>query len=299
MDLLDQPRRALAPRNREDSIPAQVKGKSDNMGKEQAVEAAANGPRRGAFQDKSNVTSAVGKDAKEVAGKKGLIKDKKPAISRQPLRPQSSTSIALPAKKPTRGGVQKINVYEDKKRKSPERAAAIANAVARSKEQLAKRPSASRRPVEPSSDDAEPDLPAYSDHPTSSIDYPSKEHDNETESEDESSEDYDENAENREVPTETFTDEEASQDEDEEYATARSRPSDNTTGVTTTFNIPKLSKADEELMERACKEYEGVEDPEESVDIRMVTEYGEEIFEYMRELEVCNNCNFYFMRMVN
>jgi len=77
------------------------------------------------------------------------------------------------------------------------------------------------------------------------------------------------------------------------YTTAHSYRShgDNTTGGVTTLVAPKvtthaqkeLEAARQFVLERVTEE----EEQEEAWDVSLVAEYGEEIFEYMRELEVC------------
>jgi hypothetical protein len=91
-------------------------------------------------------------------------------------------------------------------------------------------------------------------------------------------------------------------DEDEEeeyydadgYTTARSLRSrgDNTTGGVTLVLAPRITAKSQRELEaarqyvEANKSQEDIED--EQWDTSMVAEYGEEIFEYMRELEVCD-----------
>ena len=92
---------------------------------------------------------------------------------------------------------------------------------------------------------------------------------------------------------EEYWDDEAEENYDEEgYATARSFKSrgDNTTGGATTVLFPKVNQktrkeiaAAKELIE-GSKTAEELED--EAWDTTMVAEYGEEIFSYMKDLEV-------------
>lgn len=257
------------------------------MAKTQALkapEANSSGPRRAAFGDKSNVAKNVPIGAKGVKANidmkvnaVSVQQTKKPVqTSRQPLRP-SGSSIAVPPKNhASRAGVKKIDVYEDKKKKSPERAAAIVSALARTQEQA--KPAGPRRLIGKKQED----IPQFSD----AVQQP---YDKDDVSEDEGSEeDYDEEQENKYKTSELVSDEEVSQDEDDEedgYSTARSRPSD-TTNVTAALAVPRMSKADIQKLEAAKKQYAGLEDEDETYDIRMVTEYGDEIFAYMQELEV-------------
>lgn len=74
-------------------------------------------------------------------------------------------------------------------------------------------------------------------------------------------------------------------DDESDYTTAAK--GDNTTGVTLALPlVPKwTSQAKKEL--QSVQEKFDYYDEEDEGDISMVAEYGEEIFEYMRELEVC------------
>lgn len=94
---------------------------------------------------------------------------------------------------------------------------------------------------------------------------------------------------------EEYWDEDDDEDlyDEQGYTTAHSFRShgDNTTTGATTLLVPKVTSRIQEELEEA-KFY--VEDnrlqddiDEEEWDVSMVAEYGEEIFEYMRELEVC------------
>lgn len=93
-------------------------------------------------------------------------------------------------------------------------------------------------------------------------------------------------------PEEYWDDEDDDNDEDDGYATARSYRSrgDNTTGGATTVLFPKYNqKVKRELatakqIVEATRTKEDIED--EYWDTSMVAEYSDEIFEYMRELEV-------------
>lgn len=93
-------------------------------------------------------------------------------------------------------------------------------------------------------------------------------------------------------PEEYWDDEDDDNDEDDGYATARSYRSrgDNTTGGTTTVLFPKYNQKVKRELEmakqivEATRTKEDIED--EYWDTSMVAEYSDEIFEYMRELEV-------------
>ncbi|KAI9824992.1 MAG: hypothetical protein M1819_000621 [Sarea resinae] len=92
---------------------------------------------------------------------------------------------------------------------------------------------------------------------------------------------------------EEYWDDEAEEEEYEDgYTTARSFRSrgDNTTGGATTVLLPKLNSKVKKELDAAKIFVESLRTPEEiedeSWDTSMVAEYGEEIFEYMKELEM-------------
>lgn len=107
-------------------------------------------------------------------------------------------------------------------------------------------------------------------------------------------------------PEEYWDDEEEVETYDEEgYTTARSFKSrgDNTTGGATTVLFPKVNQkvkreiaAAKDLVE-GTRTAEDIED--ETWDTSMVAEYGEEIFEYMRELEVSASPYFLWQSLIN
>lgn len=98
-------------------------------------------------------------------------------------------------------------------------------------------------------------------------------------------------------PEEYWDDEEDNYEEDD-YVTAPSHRyrSDNTTGGHTTVLFPKFNqKAKRELVaaKQIVESTRTMEDWEDELwDTSMVAEYGDEIFQYMRELEVCLNRGF-------
>ena len=69
-------------------------------------------------------------------------------------------------------------------------------------------------------------------------------------------------------------------------AGARSRHGDNTTGVTTQVMVPKWTSKARNEISRLNQHYAALQDEDEEADISMVAEYGDDIFAYMRELEV-------------
>lgn len=93
-------------------------------------------------------------------------------------------------------------------------------------------------------------------------------------------------------PEEYWDDEDDENEEDDGYVTARSYRSrgDNTTGGATTVLFPKYNQKIKREIAMAKELVEGNRTPEdiedEEWDTSMVAEYGDEIFEYMREMEV-------------
>lgn len=90
-------------------------------------------------------------------------------------------------------------------------------------------------------------------------------------------------------PEEYWEEEEEDNYDDDGYVTARSR-GDNTTGGATIDLFPKTSRAvrqELEIAARVVKATQTIDEiQEESWDTSMVAEYGDEIFDYMRHLEV-------------
>lgn len=99
--------------------------------------------------------------------------------------------------------------------------------------------------------------------------------------------------------SEEYWDEEEDEDlyDEQGYTTAHSFRShgDNTTTGATTLLVPRVTSQIEEELEEAkfFVEDNRLQDDidEEEWDVSMVAEYGEEIFQYMRELEVCRPGN--------
>ncbi|KAM3422880.1 hypothetical protein BST61_g362 [Cercospora zeina] len=91
------------------------------------------------------------------------------------------------------------------------------------------------------------------------------------------------------------------EDDDQDYMTARSFGiSDQTQDLTTIFNPQHTKKALVEIVEakehvEATRTAEDIED--EQWDTSMVAEYGEEIFEYMREMETRMSPNPFYMEL--
>ncbi|KAG6034009.1 hypothetical protein E4U41_006726 [Claviceps citrina] len=106
-------------------------------------------------------------------------------------------------------------------------------------------------------------------------------------------------------PEESWDDDDEDEDyddQDQAYTTAHSFRSQNMTtgGVTTILAPPITSKIRRELDEAKLEvqQTRSLDDIEEEMwDVSMVAEYGEEIFEYMRELEVKMQPNPHYMEM--
>jgi hypothetical protein len=96
----------------------------------------------------------------------------------------------------------------------------------------------------------------------------------------------------RAEPEEYWEEEEEENYEEEGYVTARSFPSrgENTTGGATTVLFPQVNQKVKREIEAAKQLVEAERTPEEiedeCFDTSMVAEYGEDIFDYMKDLEV-------------
>jgi hypothetical protein len=106
----------------------------------------------------------------------------------------------------------------------------------------------------------------------------------------------------RPVEPEEYWDEEEDDNEEEEgYVTARSFRSkgDNTTGGTTAVLFPCMNQRARKEIAAATQLVEATRTPEEvedeSFDTSMVAEYGDEIFDYMKQLEVKMLPNAHYM----
>lgn len=102
-------------------------------------------------------------------------------------------------------------------------------------------------------------------------------------------------------PEEYWDDEDDENYEEEGYVTARSFRSkgDNTTGGTTAVLFPQVNNRVRKEISAAKQLVEATRSPEEmedeSYDTSMVAEYGDEIFDYMRQLEVKMLPNAHYM----
>lgn len=277
---------------------------------------------RRAFGDVSNVAKPVvaskgqKENATEKPGKVVLhpkeqiaVRDaiSKPA-QRNAIRAASATATSTLAKQPMGGPprrvVKKTAVYEDK-RPSPPKAKSRSPRgrvsprgkngaiIRRESRQIGPiQPAAKTAPVAqaPALKKTKSDIPTFSDQPSQTYLR------GETASVAVTEEEYDEDAtdvEDFRTPTAAITDDEEydydEEEDEEEYSSARSRPAgDNTTtNVTQTVHLlPKYTAEDKKKLTAASKEYSGI-DEDDMWDITMVAEYGDDIFEYMKELEVC------------
>ena len=96
-------------------------------------------------------------------------------------------------------------------------------------------------------------------------------------------------------------DEEDYDDQDQAYTTAHSfRSRDYTSGGATTVLAPRVTAKIQRELEEARIEVETTRSPddieEELWDVSMVAEYGDEIFEYMRKLEVCDVMYYFHLQ---
>ncbi|KAA8912863.1 cyclin-like protein [Sphaerosporella brunnea] len=324
-----RPTRSTRPRQDENVAALQQKSKSSVISKgEKAVggglKAAA---RRSVFADVSNkVAMSKTTDSKENA--KGAIvvpeQDcKAKAISKPAQRASGLKNAAanihevVPSRQAgPRRNTRKTAVYEDKKpnvrRRSPKRPSpkVSRDAITKRGDQL---PSvrhngfAVQAPIGPIArvKKVKEDEPVYSDQQPHLFDRPyvEDEDDNVAEAE------YDDDATEAEeavvaidekarfnADVEAVTDYEVDTEAgSEDYTTTRPRPGDETTGVTTQILAPKwTSKAREEIA-KLNKQFVGFYDEDEKADISMVAEYGDEIFDYMRELEKKLTPNAHYM----
>lgn len=87
-------------------------------------------------------------------------------------------------------------------------------------------------------------------------------------------------------PTEVISDYESDEGEDDESDYTAAVKGDNTTGVTLALPlVPRWTAQAKKELQTVQKAFDYYDEEDEG-DISMVAEYGEEIFEYMRELEV-------------
>ncbi|KAH8146263.1 uncharacterized protein LAJ45_09705 [Morchella importuna] len=277
-------------------------------------------PRRTAFGDVSNTVKNVSEAARHIKGsitidEKQIIQKTSGAISRPAQRSVKNIPSAVQASHvPTSRNVRKPAVYQDKRpspiRPSPKRTSppkVSRDAVAKKESQYiqaTRQNGATKAISRPLSSllNSKHGLPkdeaaVHSDqHPNLYSGYIDEEDDDnngveieEYEEDDYASDDNEERLEGGKLRVrsrnEVISDVESDEGEDDEDFTAAVR-GDNTTGVT--FPLPLVprwtSQAKKEL--QAVGQQFSAYDEEDEGDISMVAEYGEEIFEYMRELEI-------------
>jgi len=318
-----RPARAVRPRHDENAVPT-VKATTLK-----AVAAKETGPVKGeakrkAFGDVSNVAKQVTATTKSSGltekASKIVLKEKdqiavknalaKPA-QRGPLRSTASasqtatatttsttTTSALPKTSvpgPARRVVKKTEVYADKRPSPPKPAAA----KALSPKKVKKSPkSKTGGIIQREARKVRSKLSGHVTLKNSRIDISNKlalshiQDDPEAgvEETDEDATDVEDDEHNAHIESE----EEYFDEDDEDYTTARSKTvGDNTTGVTAPILAPKFTASDKRELLEAGKDFQEI-DEDDMFDITMVAEYGDEIFEYMRELEVRVEIFFFF-----
>jgi G2/mitotic-specific cyclin 3/4 len=272
--------------------------------------------RRSVFADVSNKVAISKAGAAKENAKGGVVvkedSHKTKAISKPAQRITGSKNAAAPLHEagPTRQAgprrtTRKTAVYEDKKpsprRRSPKRRSpkVSRDAVTKRGELPTARSTglstqAPIRPLARVKQQVKEDEPVYSDQQPHPFDgeYVDCEEENVVEVEKEE----DTDPEDEEVAiiekgrftadVEAVSDDDVDTEGEEEYTTARSRPGDETTGVTMQLPlIPKWTLRARTEISKLNKEFVGHCDEDEQADISMVAEYGDEIFEYMREIE--------------
>ncbi|PWW79651.1 hypothetical protein C7212DRAFT_275966 [Tuber magnatum] len=257
-------------------------------------------------------------------GQKATGAISKPAQRVQGLKPASSiatqSSVTSQHVAPSRNIARKTTVYQDNKRPSPKRTSpkrtspkVSRDAVVKKESQQfgrqAARPRSKSRASRPLSGllrikqhQAKGESPVYSDQASHSYSDRYLDEDQEStaaEAEDDDDEDASEEDEapggvkTAEGQLEVISDYETDEGDDEtEYNGARARPGDNTTGGTTQVLVPKITSQTRKELSKVQREFF---DDEDEGDISMVAEYGDDIFEYMRELEAKMLPNAHYM----
>ena len=301
-----RPARAVRPRHDENAVPT-VKATTLKAVLAKETAPIKGEAKRKAFGDVSNVAKQVTaskstgltekankivlKEKDQIAVKNALAK---PA-QRGPLRgtasaTQTATSSASTLSKtsmpgPAKRVVKKTEVYADK-RPSPPKPAAV---KALSPKKVKKSPkSKTGHIIQRETRKVGPQLSGQVTLKNSRIDNSNKlalshiQDEPEAEGTDEDATDVEDEEHNAYIESE----EEYFDEDDEDYTTARSKTvGDNTTGLTAPILAPKLTAGDKRELLEAGKDFQEI-DEDDLYDITMVAEYGDEIFEYMRELEV-------------
>jgi len=265
--------------------------------------------RRAAFADLSNKVNTVvskrnGKGGVVIVQEKESLKTA--AISKPPQRitttkPPIKQQPAPSQQAGPRRATRKTAVYEDKKPSPKRRASPKISRDAISKRDHATRPNGARSqaPLPPISrvkhQESKEDDPVYSDQQPHLYDedyvddedaVEIEEYDDVSEAEDDEPR-VDEKARfNADVEVVSDYEADSAEEDETDYATARSRQGDNTTGVTAQVLVPKWTSRARKELAKLREDFGSFHDEDEEADISMVAEYGEEIFEYMRDLEV-------------
>ena len=314
-----RPARAVRPRNDENAVPA-VKAatlKSVAPGKENAV-VKGEAKRRACGEISKQVTAASKtaslkdpqnapkankielKEKDQIAVKNALGRPAQRGTSRSTTSTTHTTATATSQAKttipgPARRLVKKTEIYTDKRSSPPK----VTAAKALSPKKVSKSPKAKAGHI------IQRDARKVGRYTVSgSITYKNSRFDISNQLV--LSDIQDDNVESTEVPAETdddatdvegdenqegLSDEEdqEGEDDDDDFTTARSKPAgDNTTGVTAQLLCPRYTASDRRELIEAGKDFKEI--CEDDVwDITMVAEYGDEIFEYMRKLEVSSN----------
>ncbi|CAZ82037.1 unnamed protein product [Tuber melanosporum] len=258
-------------------------------------------------------------------GQKATGAISKPAQRVQGLKPASSiasqSSVTSQHVAPSRNIVRKTTVYQDNKRPSPKRTSpkrtspkVSRDAVVKKESQQfgrqATRPRSKGRASRPLSGllrikqhQAKGESPVYSDQASQSYSDRYLDEDQESTAAEAEDDDDEDASEDDEAPGgakaikgqhEVISDYESDEGDDDEteYNSARARAGDNTTGVTTQVLVPKITSQTRKELSKVQREFF---DDEDEGDISMVAEYGDEIFEYMRELEAKMLPNAHYM----
>jgi len=304
-----RPARAIRPRHDENAVPAV---KATTLKAVTAKEAASvkGEAKRKAFGDVSNVAKQVTattkssgltekankivlKEKDQVAVKNALAKPAQRGLSRSNASAsQTATTTTSTVPKASMPGqarrvVKKTEVYADK-RPSPPKPAAV---KALSPKKVKKSPkSKAGHIIQREARKVRPQLSGQVTLKNSRIDIYNKLAHSHIQDEPEAGvEETDEDAtdiEGDEHNAHIESEEEYFDEDDEDYTTARSKTAgDNTTGVTAPILAPKLTASDKRELLEAGKDFQEI-DEDDLYDITMVAEYGDEIFDYMRELEV-------------
>jgi G2/mitotic-specific cyclin 3/4 len=267
--------------------------------------------RRTAFADVSNkavsAKALVSKQNKDGGTINLQGKDPQGATLSKPTQRnpgiRSTAPTAAPQQKGSRRAIRKTAVYEDKitltKRASPKIASpkVARDRISKRESQQAFRQGAlrSQAPLRPLNrvkrQNVKEDEPVYSDQQTnlSDGDFVDKKgalvDDEDFLTDDEDDEPIVESKARFNAGIEVVSDyDDSSEDEDDDNTCFRT--GDTTTGVTTQVLIPKWTNKTRQELSNLKEKFDNCQDDEDEGDITMVAEYGDEIFEYMRQLEV-------------